>query len=317
MPSTTIGFIGHGAVRSRNVKALLQDQLDAYGELRFILPLGESYWSDGLGYVGDFALDNGIALEIVADDTAADIADAQDFLKDAVRVHNVTQVTDKLMSLLSALPTPQLIILWDDEDEEAAAALDLAITDDIPAFDLTNGLDEIRPVEEDPSPEEEPVPDDAPDDAEFEPYTREELEELDLDGPDGLKAICEANEITLKPRSRKPTYVQAILDAQEGKPAGDEAPEGVDPATGEVPDIDPDDVVDPGEQEIVEQLTRLADDDDADALPVEDGTGGIFPHDVGFLDYGIAVSINVEITGGATPAEAAAKILAIKDALRA
>jgi hypothetical protein len=224
---TTIGFIGRGEVRPRNVKALLSDLVDAHqGNARFIIPFTLDHWSDGLDIVADWAINNDVPFEAITDETTDDLEkDAKALLKEASGSQYAKVVPRALVTALAGEATPQLIVLWEDTDVDAGDAIERAAVENIPAFDLTSGLDEIRLEPEAAEETDEPQPEGQDPDAEEadEPYTEEELEALDLDEPGGLKEICEANGIPIKPRSRKPTYIKAILDFQDGKlvPEGD------------------------------------------------------------------------------------------------
>jgi len=234
MANVTFGFIGSGEVSPRAIKAILRDQVNAVDSAKFILPLTEEHFHDGIAVVAEFALDNEIPYEIVTDDSA--LKGVKEIISGATKEHSVEDVPTKVISLLEAAADPVLVVFWDDD--VAADAFERADALEIPTHDITNGFDKVEFAEEEPEPEPEgegePVPDaagepgptDGDDDEREQPraWTEDELSEID--DVDYLKRIlAEVGGEPLAARSRKPTYVAAILKAQGGAQASQEEPE--------------------------------------------------------------------------------------------
>lgn len=286
--TTTYAFIGSGKVSTRNAKALLQDELEATnGNLRFILPVTETHWNEGLDAVATFALKNDIPYEIVVDDSKdklAKDADLREVFAEATKEHKVAKVTSKVVSLLAAAPSPKLVILWEDDDVEANNAFELADGENIPAYDLCNGFDKLEFEDDDGDPTHDAdakqgghVGDDEDEltaeqreaqDAELEAlvatpsYTEAQLDEMDFPQ---LKEIAEKLGIEVKARTRSPGYVKAILAHQDGKK--------IDPATGEIEHVVPEEADGSEDGKEAQTPEELEDEDAVKGLAKLNGAG--------------------------------------------
>jgi len=229
----TIGLIGLGETTPENAIALLEDLTGAFDDARFILPVSGEQWSDTLGEIADWIIDQQIPFEaVVTDDSAAD-RKFKPILAEAEKEHKVARVPHKIVNLLEKAAEPRLVILWDDDDGDCEAAMDKAIEKNIECLDLTNGLDKLEYDADEPEgggePEEDAKPakkskadDENAEDTSGEqdgvdnPYTRDELEAMDSDA---LKDIAGEWGLTVPPRSRAKKYIEAILAAQGEAPA--------------------------------------------------------------------------------------------------
>ncbi|HET7110123.1 MAG TPA: hypothetical protein VFI41_04585 [Gemmatimonadales bacterium] len=155
----TLGFVGSGKVEKRNAYALLRDLIDAEGgNAKFIFPLTKSFWNEALQVVSQFAVDNGIPVEAIVDDSTAKTKELKSLLAGARRQHQSTAVPHKLASLLEEARNGKLIVLWDDEDEAALDTVREADSKGIDLLELTRGLDRIELVSSEDGEDEELMP---------------------------------------------------------------------------------------------------------------------------------------------------------------
>lgn len=157
----TLGFVGSGKVEKRNAYSLLRDLIDAEGgNVKFIFPMTKVFWNEALDVVSAYAMDNGIPVEAVVDDTTAKMREIKVMLTGARRQHQSAAVAHKMASLLEEARNGKLIVLWDDEDEAAMDAVKAADEKGVPLLELTRGLDRIELVAgEDGEDEDEPISD--------------------------------------------------------------------------------------------------------------------------------------------------------------
>jgi hypothetical protein len=233
----TIGFFGTGEVAEKEVGALLEDYLQDKGEdVTFVLPATKAHFTPTLQAVVDFALDcdPAIPYEVVTDEEGAGASRGSiaKVIKGAAKVHKVARIGQKVVSAVSAAPTGVLIVAWDDDDEDLEAVANRAVDNELPVRDLTLALEEVvfqpdgeEGGEDEPTKEsdDDEVKGESGEEVEDAPYTREELEGAELEGESGLKAIAGDFGLEFPPRTRKTTYVDAILKAQEA--AGGDEPE--------------------------------------------------------------------------------------------
>jgi hypothetical protein len=193
----TLGFVGSGKVEKRNAYALLRDLIEAEGgNVKFIFPLTKAFWNPALEVVSQYAIDNGIPVEAVVDDTTAKTRELKAMLTGARRQHQSAAVAHKVATLLEEARNGKLIVLWDDEDEAALDTVRAADERGVALLELTRGLDRIELVagddgEDEPASDEvEPenseeaeaeIPGDADEDAAQEPSEEENAEEMDED----------------------------------------------------------------------------------------------------------------------------------------
>lgn len=143
----TLAFVGSGKVERRNAFALLKDLIDAEGgNVKFIFPLTKTYWNEALEVVSAYALDNGIPVEAVVDDSTSKVKELKALLTGARRQHQSAAVPNKVASLLEEARNGKLIVLWDDEDEAALEVVRVAHEKGVALLELTRGLDRIELV---------------------------------------------------------------------------------------------------------------------------------------------------------------------------
>lgn len=187
-----------GKVEKRNAHALLRDWVDERGgTAKFIVPMTKAHWNTGLAAVCDFAAEHNLMVEAVVDESTSRVKELAPYLKQVRKQHQAAAPVTKLVALLEAGRKPHLLVLWDDEDEDALQALMKADDAKIPMFDLARGMDPVlltddgeeeqeqvtlSSPEDDEADEEEELPgpeeEDEPDDEEELPEEPEEDEEL-------------------------------------------------------------------------------------------------------------------------------------------
>lgn len=228
-----VGFFGTGKVSDKETDALLTEYLTDKGdEITFLIPATKPSYTDTMAAVVAFAqaCDPPIPYEIIHDQVSAKARPIAAAIKGASKTHQVAGVGRKLVADLAKKDDALLVVIWDDDDTELEKVVNAARDADMMIRDLTVQLTEVEFTDE----EDETAPDEADTDTEAAPeaaedsdpvddtpYTAEELEGAEL--PD-LKQVAADMGIEVPPRSRKPTYVALILDAQEKAAA---APEGV------------------------------------------------------------------------------------------
>lgn len=167
----TLGFVGSGKVEKRNAYALLRDLIEAEGgNVKFIFPLTKAFWNPALEVVSQYAIDNGIPVEAVVDDTTAKTRELKAMLTGARRQHQSSAVPHKMASLLAEARNGKLIVLWDDEDEAALDTVRAADEKGVALLELTRGLDRIELVaaDDEPEPTTDEVDEEIPEDSEAE-----------------------------------------------------------------------------------------------------------------------------------------------------
>ena len=84
-----------------------------------------------------------------------------------------------------------------------------------PVYALNDGMQLLEPETDTPAEEGEEDEDEVPEPADAVTYSRKQLEVMDLDD---LKKIATDKNITVAPRSRRPTYIDAILGEKDEVP---------------------------------------------------------------------------------------------------
>lgn len=218
----TLGFVGSGKVEKRNAYALLNDYIEASGgNAKFVLPLTKAFWNEALEVVSQYAVDKGIIVEAIVDDTTSKVRELKALLGGARRQHQSTAVPHKMASLLEAARKSALIVLWDDEDEAALDTVRQAHEKGVALLELTRGLDRIELVTEDGEGEEEEEP------------TSDEAEE-------GIVGQDENDEDV----TEEPDEDETPEETEENGDEEDDAEEEVDPEASDVETEDEDDDAD-------------------------------------------------------------------------
>lgn len=141
----TLAVIGSGSGTPKMTESLLADFTAPYEEVTLILPVDGAYWSDDIAVIYDWALDNDVPFVAVTTGGTPDKA-LVDVLEAADSVQKVARVSVKLVQLLqqeAAESDVALFVLWDDDDEEAVLAVNKALTAEVPAYNLLDGLDKF------------------------------------------------------------------------------------------------------------------------------------------------------------------------------
>lgn len=215
----TLGIIGTGEASPEAVCALLDDLLTAAdNEGSFILPVTRDHFTDTIAVVADWLIDSKIPFDAVTDDESANARNLKKYLQAAETTHNVKGIPLKMTNLLEKADDGRLLVLWNDDDGECYDALERASKKGVKAFDLTNALDELEFGEPDETGTWPTFL--SPGDDAYQPYTREELEDMEFDA---LKQIVQdfrdnGFEPDIPPRSRSKTYIEQILLMQDAAP---------------------------------------------------------------------------------------------------
>ena len=207
----TLGFLGKAEFEPDNGFALLEDLLNTVpedAEIKFYLPITEDLFTGSLEEIGNWLYEHEVPYEAITDENTP--KEMEDWIRDATKTHKVADVITSMVNLLEKAPNPALVILWEDDDEVSEPAALQAQEKGVKSLDLMQGLEVIELQVEGEGGGDEP----GGEEEEPEPYTREELEALtDIEE---LKKILEANELEMPPpRSKKSTYIDIILKAQD------------------------------------------------------------------------------------------------------
>lgn len=138
----TVGVIGTGSSHSQKmVETLLTDYTSPYEEVAFIFPVVATAWSEATDVVLDWTAANDVPFIALTDGGAAD-KDFIQVLEDAEEVIKVARIPTKLVQMLKEESgDTALLVLWDENDEDTALAVNKALEEGIPALNLLDGLD--------------------------------------------------------------------------------------------------------------------------------------------------------------------------------
>lgn len=165
VPPLALGVIGTGSTSGKNLEALLNDYTSNYPDVAFVLPVTDEHWTDTLDLVHAWLVAN--ELPYVAVSTSDPVSKAlQPVLEGADAKHKVARVSTKMVQLLQAQVAEgddaAVLVLWDDEDQEAALAVTKALTANLSALNLCNGLDPFSFDDDEDGGDDTPVVDDSP-----------------------------------------------------------------------------------------------------------------------------------------------------------
>lgn len=144
-PPLAVAVIGTGEASKKSVEALLTDFTAPYADVTFILPVTNEHWTDTTGVVADWLAENDIPYVAV---TTGDPVDKTlvPHLEAADSVQKVARVSTKVVQLLQQEKGDgdvALLVAWEDDDTEAVAAVNKALTAEVAAYNLLDGLDEF------------------------------------------------------------------------------------------------------------------------------------------------------------------------------
>ena len=137
----TIGLLGSGEMKVEAAISLIEDLAEVADPVTVIVAADEKNWTPTLSGITEFLADNDVAFELVIDDGSdvpAEVTEA------AQSTHKVARPAQKVVALLErAEGDKRLVVLWDDENEDAVKATERAVDRGIKALDLTAGLEEL------------------------------------------------------------------------------------------------------------------------------------------------------------------------------
>jgi hypothetical protein len=157
----TIGVFGLGETPKPNLVALLDNHLDGKKTIRWIVPATKALYTETIGDLVDYLLDNEIPYDVLVDDTSDSTRDLRTIVKKADNAIELGEDDDPVDAMVKAVKDAEgyLFVAWDpDLGEKDGGAYDLcslAAAGGIEAFDLCNGLDvmqfdgEAEPAEDD------------------------------------------------------------------------------------------------------------------------------------------------------------------------
>lgn len=227
-----IAVAGSADIRPLTIQSALNDYLgfgdpddsgvfeasDKY-EVTLFFPAGPQHWNDSLEKVWKWSAQADIPYTVVVDKNGKD-DDLEYVVNDADDVIEVANVSKALIDTLVKADADEkvFIALWGEEgDDEAEAILTFAEAADIPAKDLTAGLDDLRFGDED---EAVPVQDPEPEPEEEKPRRgrRRQQEEPEEEKP------------RRRGRGSKPEPVEEEQSLDEAEEALDDEPAKAEPA---------------------------------------------------------------------------------------
>lgn len=159
----TVGIFGLGETPPQNITALLDDHLgDA--EATFILPATSEHFTKTIDAIATYCSDTDTEYEVITNDTSSKARSLKLLINEAAASIKAADVGTALVNRLRDADDGRLIVLWDEgigeEDGGAYDAIEYADENNIPVFDLCNGLEPINfgedEKEEEPEPEPEP-----------------------------------------------------------------------------------------------------------------------------------------------------------------
>lgn len=182
--SMTIGLLGTGKASIKSASALIGDLTESATDVTFVVPVTPTHFTSDIEAILEWAHDEGHKYIAVLDDTSADTKDLADYIEAAEQTFKVAKPAVKVVNLLERADDGRLLMLWDDEDDDCMTALERAVDREVPALDLTNGLDVLQfddPASE--SAEEGEVKKSAKDDDEEDGTPERTVEAADDDDP--------------------------------------------------------------------------------------------------------------------------------------
>ena len=240
--------LGDGVMPNKELHAHLQDLWDKDEEDKqnfwFLLQSKAEPSSTDQSLV-KWLHDNSIYYEVVGDGAPSDL------YENAQEKYSVKRLAPKVVSLMKTTPEEgedaHILALFASDDPDAqvdrwlndviseaadAGFKTFALNDGMVEIDLEDADDEVEAeTEEEPVPEEPKKvaatkkaakaaakPAEEPEEVGRQLYTRDELENLDISA---LKEVAAKVGITLAPRTRMATYIDAILGEREEEPSGE------------------------------------------------------------------------------------------------
>jgi hypothetical protein len=230
----TLAFAGDGESSEKNIKDLLNDFLrlgpeDDEGypvlpedlDVRVILPLTDSHVTNSVMGVFDYLEYADLGYDLVVEKDAKQSGkDAKALLKYAENTDEVDAANPAIIDVLAQDKAQgrdaRLILFWGEEgSKDAEILLDLASSADIPANDITAGLDDLSFNEPEPEPAPEPEPDPEPEPEERPRRRRGRAREAQEEAP---KALEDEPEKDPEPEPEKPARRRGRARTEETAP---------------------------------------------------------------------------------------------------
>lgn len=159
-PPLAIGVIGTGEASAKQVDSLLTDYTAPYADVTFILPVDEEHWSPTMDATFQWVTDNDIPFVAVTT-SGSPSKKMKPILEAAADTLKVARISTKVVQLLQQEKGEgdvALLVAWDDDDQEAVTAVNKALTAEVRAFNLLDGLDEFSFDDESESAEDADAP---------------------------------------------------------------------------------------------------------------------------------------------------------------
>lgn len=161
----TIGVFGLGEVEPKTLVPLLEDYIGK-ADVTFIIPATADHYTASVGAVCDWLDEENLPYDVVTDASSAKARSLRGVIKNAENEHKGSDVGTSIVNLLKDADDGRLLVFWDgelgDEDGGAYDAVEYADEQDIPAFDICDGLAPIDldadadDGQSEPDPEPEP-----------------------------------------------------------------------------------------------------------------------------------------------------------------
>lgn len=142
--SMTIGLLGTGKASIKTAAELIGDLTANAADVTFVVPVTPSHFTSDIEAILEWAHDEGHKYIAVLNDESADTKDLADYIEAAEQTFKVAKPAVKVVNLLERADDGRLLMLWDDEDDDCMTALERAVDREVPALDLTNGLDVLQ-----------------------------------------------------------------------------------------------------------------------------------------------------------------------------
>lgn len=231
-PPLAVAVIGTGETSAKNVEALLNDYTAPYAEVTFVLPVDDEHWTPTLGVIHDWLIANEIPYVAVTDGSSPGKAIVP-VLEGADSTIKVARVSVKMVQLLKEESGEgadvTLLVAWDDEDAEASSAVNKALSSDVTALNLCDGLDPFEYDDEgDDDPEGEVAQ--APRNKGVSEPVDEPTDDYETKGIRALRAILRERDSGFTDRQIGQMEKADAVEALRGLDKGTSAPEEGDEA---------------------------------------------------------------------------------------
>lgn len=157
----TIGVFGLGEVEPKTLVPLLEDYVGK-ADVQFIIPATSDHFTASVGAVCDWLDEENLPYDVVTDASSAKARSLRGVIKNAENEHKGSDVGTSIVNLLKDADDGRLLMFWDgelgNEDGGAYDAVEYADEQDIPAFDICDGLAPIDLDASDDGQDDDPEP---------------------------------------------------------------------------------------------------------------------------------------------------------------